>query len=229
MSDPFSGVFLCTGFKARRSTATNAFIKPVNIRMYSAPPPVRMRVVTYDVRFIEGTEQPSVTEYWKQQIKTYQSPFSGNTTFSFTTGTLKISMDELFTLIRRHFYDVVLKGKGSPTRTEAFNRLMNMNAATRRYVMNDTTLLSVFDVHHCRIIDLDQALEHIEVQAVTRYRGAILDRRGEPVYDLNYNGNYISTDHDYVNGRWLLSKAVDHFKNPDVQSRIINETSTGPM
>lgn len=221
MSDALSGVFLCSGFCARQSIADTAFVKPVNIRVYSAPPPVRMRVITYNVRYTEGDEQPSEAAHWTERGKDYQSPFTGERSFSFTTGTLETTLDELLTRIRRHFYAVVLKGEMCRGRTEAFSRMMEMNTADRRYNIDDETVLRVYDVHHVRAIDVNDAGVHVEVKADTRYRGNLLNDRGEPMYAVNYKDRFISVAHTYADGRKLLTSAVNHFKQPEVQDRIL--------
>lgn len=226
MSDTLSGAFLCSGFTARRSDLKTAFVKPVNIRVYSAPAPVRMRVVTYDMQFLAKDELVSEAVTWKSKSTTYQSPFSGKNTFSFTVGTSELDLNDLLTNIRRHFYEVVLKGRDCRTRTEGFARLMDLNTTTRRYTLNDEVLISVFDVHHIRVVDVNDEWDLYEKSSDVRYRGAILDTQGKPLHRLDYRGDYLSTPCVYSNGKNLIMNAIAHFKNPEVQTRVIDLLST---
>lgn len=220
MSDSMSGVFLCSGFTARRSSATHAFCKPVNIRIYSAPPPVRMRVVTYEMVFIEGVDQPQDITDW-QEAEAYQSPWNGERSFSFTTGTLEIPLDEVLNQIRRHFYRTVLKGEPCTCRSTGFFRMMSINTTTRRYALDDSTLIQVRDVHHLRHIDPDANGVHVNKKNLVRYRGEILNNKGEPLYHLDYRDKFISTEQAYVSGRKLIDDAVAHFKRTDVRDQIL--------
>lgn len=224
MSDTLTGVFFCTGLKARGSTAEKAFCKPVAIRVYSAPPPVRMRVVTYEMRFVEGEEQPETAEDWAKS-KVYQSPFNAERTFSFTTGTLPLTLELLTNQIRRHFYSVVLRGEPCRTRTAGFHRLMDQNTATRRYNLDDETLIKVCKVHHVQVFEIDDAWLYQEQPPLVRYQADLLSYKGEPLYEFDYKGRFISSEHTYKEGRSLLNAAIDHFCRDDVRERVIQEVS----
>jgi hypothetical protein len=181
-----------------------------------------MRVITYDIVFVEGESQPETAFDWEAHCKSYQSPFTGQRTFSFTTGTLEVDVDELLSHIRRHFYARVLKGEESRTRSNAFARIMDLNSATRRYNLDDETVTLVYGVHHVRVIDKDVNWKLRETLGEVRYRGDILNSRGETLYDLNYKDRYIGCPHTYSDGRSLLGVATEDFKNPQVQERIVN-------
>jgi hypothetical protein len=184
-----------------------------------------MRVITYDISFVEGGVQPSAAKDWEDRSKSYQSPFTGERTFSFTAGTLEIDVGELLTRIRRHFYAVVLKGEASRNRSNAHTRMMDLNTATRRYNLDDDSMLVVYNVHHVRVIDKDDSWELRDVLAEVRYRGNILNTRGDVLYDLDYKDRYIRSPHVYSDGRTLLGSAVNDFRNPQVQKRIIDSIS----
>lgn len=220
MSDSLSGAFLCSGFTARRSTATQAFCKPVNVRIYSAPPPTKHRVVTYQMSFI-GVTDPILTPTSWSDAEAYQSPYSGERSFSYITGTLEVELDDVLNDVRRHFYKTVLGGLTCPPEELAFARFMKENNATRRYEIDEETLIRVSKVHHLRRIYVDASGVHIDQRAIVRYQGEITNIKGVPVYVLDYVGKYISCNHVYSSTRNLLSAAVDHFKRPEVRDHVI--------
>jgi hypothetical protein len=172
------------------------------------------------MQFIEGIVQPQTSEAWAE-AKDYQSPYSGARSFSYLIGTLKIDIDDLMNQIRRHFYASVLKGESGVGRELSFSRLMRENTATRRYIMNETTLLQVSKVHHLRHIEVDASGNHSERRAAVRYQGEITDNRGISEHDLDYQDRYISCDHNYTSGSALISSAVEHFSQLEVQAHVI--------
>lgn len=213
MSDVYSGMFFCRNLKARQYDGKDAFCKPIKIRVYSAPAPVRMRVVTYEMVFWPGVTQPSTADQWAQD-RAYQSPFNNHHTFSFTLGTLALSQDALMTEIRRHFYSVVLQGMGCRTATEAFNRLDKMNTG----VWSGGDAQSPFEVgkiHHIWALDVTEDWSHSTTKDVIKYRGWRTDQDWPP-----YGDKYIQVHETYVAPKDLIAAARAHFAVPELQERV---------
>lgn len=213
MSDVYSGMFLCRNLNARRFDGKEAFCKPVNIRVYSAPSPVRMRVVTYEMRFWPGLEQPNSPERWNAH-RAYQSPYCNQHSFSFTIGTLAIDQETLMTNIRRHFYSVVLNGRETRTARDGFARLMDLNTG----VWPGGTIEAPFQIgrlYHTWALDVAGDWSHTTAKEAIKYRGWRTDEEWP-----DYDGLYVQVGAPYQSSRELISVARNHFADPEVQAKV---------
>lgn len=214
--DSTSGLFYASALNAYGSEAKDGFCKPINIRIYSAPPPVRMRVITYEMAYWESSTQPDPMSQWGE-VSRYRSAVTGSKSFSYTTGTRPLTLNEILTDIRRHFHEIVLRGKSCRTRDEGVERLRSMNTA-ERYVTDETgRYFRVFDIQHIALVRIDENKAHYLSTQRLKYRGEYRDTQGR---SLNLEEN-ISAPLEYQDNRVLCTRALNHFTNDDTITRLL--------
>lgn len=224
MSQGTSGLFYAKHLVAKDRPEGPAFCKPINIRVYSAPPPVRMRVVTYEMVYWDGQTQPDVSASWSE-LKRYQSP-SGLRNFSFTVGTVPASLETLLTEIRRHFYAVVQSGKSCRTRDQGIDRLLSMNSAQQHVVSTgpDRTMYRVFDVHHVITVRVDTDKNHYVASEKLRYHAEL---KSETEHHLT-DDQFISAPLEYWDNRDLTKRALAHLQCDETVT-LIKSTKKSSM
>lgn len=215
--DSTSGLFYASALHAYGSEAKDGFCKPINIRIYSAPPPVRMRVVTYEMAYWESSQQPDPATQWGDVVR-YRSAVTGNKTFSFTVGTRPLGVVEVLTDIRRHFHEIVLRGKPCRTRDEGIERLKSMNTADRNITDETGKYFRVFDIQHVALIRIDENKAHYLSTQRLQYRGEHRDTQGR-----NFKPEEtIGAPLDYQDNRVLCNRALNHLTNDDTIARMLS-------
>lgn len=216
MSSGNSGLFYAPNLVAMGRPASPAFCKPINIRVYSAPPPVRMRVVTYEMVYWNGKAQPNVLSQWGELVQ-YQSPM-GHRNFSFTIGTLPKTLDEILTDIRRQFFDVVQGGKACRSRDEGMERLFATNSADQSLNMTAPQKVSyrVYDVHHLITVRLNLGLDHFVESSNLRYHCKVAYDTTQYLMDESF----ISAPMEYTDNRDLVKQALRHLQSDETVASL---------
>jgi len=210
-----SGVFFAPEIKIKERSTVDAFCKPINIRIYSAPPPVRMRLVVYEMVYWEGPQQPDVVDRWSE-LKRYRSPYDANDSFTFTVGTKPMQVDEVLTMIRRHFHEIVLSDRECRDKDVGLDRLMRLNE--KEYQVSDVNDIGfkVFDVHHIDTIRLSRNKEHFISSRKLRYHATISATEKQ----YNFDDQYITAPLPYVDHRDLHKKALSHLRTKETQQKL---------
>lgn len=195
------GLFNCRSFMAYGEPTTRAFCKPMNIVIYTAPPPVYSRMVTYEMAYWIGTQQPSTPDEWAA-VSPYISPY-GNaaTTFSFTMKPGIVDFDEILTLIRRHFSDIVIRGKQSLTRDKALTLVHTRNTTAFDNGLDGDEFRKVYHVLHIDHAILVDGLQYEHTSGELRYRGSDSKDPHPPAFNQSET-SLIKCPHEYeFNGK----------------------------
>lgn len=204
--DSTSGLFYVSKLNAHGTEATDGFCKPINIRVYSAPPPVRMRVVTYEMAYWESDAQPELDVHW-DEAKKYRSPHTGDRSFSFTVGTIPMDLSAILTEIRRHFHAIVLQGKRCRNKDEGVERMSVMNTADKYFTNSEGEYFRVFNVTHLIAIKLNINKAHYLAGERLLYSGEYRSGESEPIY----TEDRIDVPLTYRDNRDLCKQALNHF------------------
>lgn len=218
MSHGTSGLFYAKSLLAKDRAVGPAFCKPINVRVYSAPPPVRMRVVTYEMTYWNGKDQPDVPSQWDKLIR-YQAP-SGLHSFSFTIGTFAMSLNDLLTEIRRHFYAIVQTGKSCRSAKVGVERLFGMNTSEHTFttLQPNRSSFRVYDVHHVEFIRIDTNKEHYVASEKLRYHADVnIDNVKSVIGE-----KYLSAEMSYEDNRRLNTLALNHLQCGETLSIVKN-------
>lgn len=215
--DSTSGLFYASRLNAYGSKAKDGFCKPINIRVYSAPPPVRMRVVTYEMAYWESNEQPDLMTQWDQAHR-YRSAGSGHRTFSFTVGTLPMDLETILTEIRRHFHAIVLQNKSCRIREDGIDRMLTMNTAEKYYTNERGEYFRVFDVHHVVLVKINEDKAHYIASQRVRYKGEYRDGQGL----VKVTDQYVTAPLTYHDNRDMCKRALNHLSHEDTIARLLN-------
>jgi hypothetical protein len=215
--DSTSGLFYVSKLNAYGTEAKDGFCKPINIRIYSAPPPVRMRVITYEMAYWESSTQPNPETQW-DEVQRYRSGLTGCKTFSFTTGTLPMDLEGILTEIRRHFHEIVLRGKPCRTRDDAIERLESMNTAEKYFTDERGRYFRVFDVQHVVLVRINEKKAHYIASQRIRYHGEYRDGEDRVIT----TDDFITAPMTYHDNRELCKRALNHLTNDETITDLLN-------
>lgn len=140
--DQYSGLFVCPTLTPYRVGRVNAFCIPSNIKVVSGPPPIRFRMVSYQIRYWKDGQPLLPNEYERSVI--YRSSSTGQDTFTFTTDLKDRTIEQLLALICRHFCGTEVLGKQVRTYGDGFERFMMMNKAT--LTVSDSNISKIYHI-----------------------------------------------------------------------------------
>lgn len=153
-----SGLFYRDALTTADGEVGAVFCKPINVRIYSAPPPVRCRLVTYELIYWLGADQPKVSDNWGEVIR-YVRP-CGRRRFSYTTGTLSKSLSLVLDDIRQHAHSVVFTTRPLRSAEEGLDRYLMSNTTTRAIEINEQPL-RIKNLHHVVYVKLNDNKDHV--------------------------------------------------------------------
>lgn len=170
----------CTGLFYTERLDTNGgmrhavFCQPVNINIYSAPHPAKHRVVSYQIKYWYDCKQPDIAEDMESALD-YRSKMLGERTFTFTTGTIGTTIENITMLIRRHFLEVVAKGKPFKDLRESLRRLAGASLATEKVNIDDGRTIELNNVRHVEKIRHNESHIYTFQNPVLIYNIAIIN------------------------------------------------------
>lgn len=126
--DSYSGMFYLPNLNSYRASPIEVFCVPLNIKVYSAPTPVKFRVVSYEMYYWD-TIQPKLPEDLDNK-RQYRNPKNGLTRFEVNIHHSKVSIVDILAEIRRHFVSTEVMGNGLGFIKGALDRLKLSNKAT---------------------------------------------------------------------------------------------------
>jgi len=173
-------------------------------------------VVTYEMVYWDGKAQPDVATQWGE-LRRFQAA-SGHRNFSFTVGTMPLTLDQLLTDVRRHFFAIVQHGKACRSRDEGIDRMLGMNTADQHVNVTSPQKAAyrVFDVHHVETIRINTQKDHFVDSRKLRYHCEVKTDTEHYVMD----DKFISASMDYTDNRMLFKRALGHLQCDETLAMI---------
>lgn len=194
--DLYAGLFVVP----KKEPVNNVFCWPTNIEMLSMPPPVKMRVVSYSVRSDHSGEQPKPDVFADKDHGELYVSSKGQTTFTFTIGTREHSVREITNLIRRHFFQEVMRGNIVRDYENAIGRMKDIGGLAYE-LDSDIGPVKITDIKHVVKIgyNVDQGLVVDDQQIYLRMYS------DDETLEIPFTK--LHGDHEYVSNRELIPAA----------------------
>lgn len=200
------GVFKMGSISDKHSTQI-VYCKPVGITLYTAPKPTGTRTVAYGI------------ELFATMPRTVQDLASGkryirdqHETFTFRYLSKETDVEDLLNQIRRHFCEVVLRGKEFRWLSNALE-VIDVNDGSVVIGNIGTSIVEISKVTHEEIVDTDDTGRFIVVAGALRAKYRIYepgDNKEEiALKDANYFTDYIEHQRMLVEARKMV---IDHLK-----------------
>ena len=219
------GVFYSPTLQSARDSRVGGFCKPVHILIYSAPPPVRMRVVCYQIQYWPSDEQPTADQLLSGGAL-YHDSRTGQNTFSFTTGVAVTNLTVILGDIRRHFGAVEARGFFSRDHDNAFGRMMDQNETRVYNTFDDGSRVLVYDVHHQTRVEIRDNGSYTEGSQRLRFRAQIEAANGDAPIALTFaDGQYIAVKEHYSDNHAMAQTAMQWVMDEHVRQKIIERFS----
>lgn len=189
----------------------HAFFKPADICLYSGPPPIQMRVVTYRMLcWLE--DQPRTTDDIALAKRFVRQP-DRQASFSFTTGVMPHTPTSLLPSIQRHFTTQVLQHKRVYNSDTALSLFHGRNTAKFDTVLPTGQGLELSRVTHLTRMRLTKELDYVTQGSVLRYHVYHRDVHGDVVFDNRTNSSALEGTLEYNDHRHLMREALRHYTN----------------
>lgn len=197
----------------------HGFFRPIEIVIYSAPPPVRMRVVTYRMLYWPSDKQPVVSDDFNE-AKLYVNTVLGIKSFSFTTGTMPVLKPMLLKNIRDHFTSMVLQNKPCRDKDNGVERFRGLNTYRNDHISMEGIRSSIFNVEHRTSLTLTKKMVYTDSSETIFYDRSVIDANGNNISEVASPNTQVFFKCAYLDNRKLAKSALSNLQT-QVNKRMI--------
>tara|TARA_B100000700_G_scaffold208593_1_gene229270 strand:+ start:24888 stop:25535 length:648 start_codon:yes stop_codon:yes gene_type:complete len=203
-----TGLFYTERLETNEGVCRGVFCQPIDIDIYSAPYPAKHRVVSYRILHWYDCKQPDISVDMDSG-EVFKSKHLGEQTFTFNTGTIGTTIENVTMLIRRHFLEVVAKGKPFKDLRESLRRLNGASLAKEEVTISDGRVAELNNVRHVEKIRHDNNFIYTFQQPVLIYNIAIINDPNKVGKDDLPTKRVV--EKAYVSNRSLMSEVLNDF------------------